>query len=420
MRVIQPLAFPIQAEVAVPGSKSYTHRMLIAAALADGPCVIHNVLCSEDTQFTLQTLKKWGIQVETEKKKLVVHGRRGKLDACTDRIFLGNSGTSMRLLTAVAALADGKSVLTGSERLKSRPLQDLLGGLVQLGADVRSLAGNGCPPVEVRGGELEGGKADLNCALSSQFLSALLLVGPYARKGIEIHVAQGPVSRPYIDVTLDTMARFGARTLREGYARFEVPGDQCYQCGDYAVEPDCSQAGYFWAAAAITGSTVTVNGTHLDSRQGDIRLAGILGRMGCAVTARPSGVAVTGGDLTAVDVDMGDIPDVVPTLAVVAAFARGQTVIRNVSHLKAKESDRLAAVCNELNKMGIVAGHDGHALWVQGGQAQAAAIDCHNDHRIAMSFALAGLRTPGVKILDETCVQKSFPDFWEVFDGLYA
>lgn len=420
MRVIQPLAFPIQAEVAVPGSKSYTHRMLIAAALADGPCVIHNALCSEDTQFTLHTLKKWGVRIETADEKLAVHGRRGKLDACTDPIFLGNSGTSMRLLTAVAALVNGASVLTGSERLKARPLQDLLDGLVQLGADARSLPANGCPPVEVRGGELGGGKADLNCSLSSQFLSALLLVGPYARKGIEIHVAQGPVSRPYIDITLDTMARFGVNTLREGYARFKVPGGQCYQCGDYAVEPDCSQAGYFWAAAAITGSTVSVNGTHLDSRQGDIRLADILGRMGCTVTARPNGVAVTGAGLAAVDVDMGDIPDVVPTLAVVAAFARGRTVIRNVSHLKAKESDRLSAVCTELGKMGIAAGHDGHALWVVGGRPKPAAIDCHNDHRIAMSFALAGLRTPGMKILDETCVQKSFPDFWEVFDGLYA
>jgi 3-phosphoshikimate 1-carboxyvinyltransferase len=247
----------------------------------------------------------------------------------------------------------------------------------------------------------------------------LLLVGPYARKGIEIHVTQGPVSRPYIDVTLETMARFGVRALREGYARFQVTGGQCYQCGDYAVEPDCSQAGYFWAAAAITGSTISVNGTHLNSQQGDIRLVDILDRMGCTVTARPNGVAVTGSDLTAVDVDMGDIPDVVPTLAVVAAFARGRTVIRNVSHLKAKESDRLAAVCIELGKMGIAAGHDGHALWVQGGQAQAAAIDCHDDHRIAMSFALAGLRIPGMKILDEACVQKSFPHFWEVFEGLY-
>jgi 3-phosphoshikimate 1-carboxyvinyltransferase len=419
MREITPLSSPIQIEVSVPGSKSYTHRMLIAAALSDGPCEIYNALCSEDTRLTLQTLRKWGVRVEKADDRLVVHGRRGKLDAAKEPIFLGNSGTSMRLLTAVAALAEGKSVLTGTERLKARPIQDLLDGLIQLGAAARSLAGNACPPVEVDGGRVHGGRADLNCSLSSQFLSALLLIGPYTRKGVEIHVTQGPVSRPYIDITLDTMARFGVQAVREGYARFQVSGGQCYRYGDYTVEPDCSQAGYFWAAAAITGSSVRVNGTRPHSRQGDIRLADILGRMGCTVTAHPHGVAVTGADLAAIDVDMADLPDVVPTLAVVAAFARGRTVIRSVGHLQAKESDRLAAVCSELGKMGIEAGHDEDALWVVGGRPRPAGIDCHNDHRIAMSFAVAGLKTPGLTIRDEACVQKSFPEFWKVFEAFY-
>jgi 3-phosphoshikimate 1-carboxyvinyltransferase len=185
------------------------------------------------------------------------------------------------------------------------------------------------------------------------------------------------------------------------------------------VEPDCSQAGYFWAAAAITGSTVEVRGTSLQSRQGDIRLAQILERMGCTVTSTASGVTVRGGALAAVDVDMGDIPDVVPTLAVAAAFARGRTTIRNVAHLKEKESNRLAAVCAELGKMGIESGYDEDMIWVQGGRPSGAAIDCHDDHRIAMSFAVAGLRTPGLTVLDDACVQKSFPNFWEVFEGLY-
>jgi 3-phosphoshikimate 1-carboxyvinyltransferase len=188
----------------------------------------------------------------------------------------------------------------------------------------------------------------------------------------------------------------------------------------YAVEPDCSQAGYFWAAAAITGSTIVVNGTRLDSRQGDIRLVEILERMGCRASAGASGVAVTGGELAAAEIDMGDIPDVVPTLAVVAAFARGRTILRNVAHLKEKESDRLAAVCSELSKMGIECGYDEDGLWVQGGRPNGASIDCHNDHRIAMSFAVAGLKAAGLKIQDEACVQKSFPAFWEVFEGLYG
>ena len=419
MRVIKTLSSPVQAQVCVPGSKSYTHRVLIAAALSNGPCVIHNALASDDTQLTLQTLRKWGVRVEGAEGELIVHGRSGKLDAADVPIFLGNSGTSIRLLTAVAALAEGRSVLTGSERLHARPIRDLLEGLSQLGVAARSLAGNGCPPVEVDGGGVRGGRVVLNCALSSQFLSALLLIGPCTRDGIEIQVQQGPVSRPYIDITLETMARFGVHADRLGYEWFSVPGGQPYRSGRYLVEPDCSQAGYFWAAAAITGSTVEVKGTALDSRQGDIRLARILARMGCTVTAHTSGVAVTGGELTAIDADLGDIPDAVPTLAVAAAFARGRTIIRNVAHLKEKESNRLAAVSAGLSQLRIESGYDRDTLWVQGGQPNAGAIDCHNDHRIAMSFALAGLKTAGVKILDDACVQKSFPGFWEVFEGLY-
>lgn len=419
MRQIAPLAAPMRADVPVPGSKSYTHRVLIAAALSDGRCLIRNALHSVDTRLTLQALKQWGVRVEESGDLLAVYGRQGALEASDKPIFLGNSGTSMRLLTAVAALARGRSVLTGTERLQARPIQDLLDGLSRLGAAARSLAGNGCPPVEVAGGGVAGGRTDLNCALSSQFLSALLLIGPCTRDGVEIRVRQGPVSRPYIDITLDTLSRFGVAFDRNGYDWFSVPGGQRYRSGGFHVEPDCSQAGYFWAAAAITGSTVAVRGTRLDSRQGDIRLTGILEQMGCTLTALESGVAVTGGRLTAVDVDMGDIPDVVPTLAVVAAFARGRTVIRNVAHLKEKESDRLAAVCAELGKMGIESGYDETTLWVQGGMPRAAAIECHDDHRIAMSFAVAGLKTEGIRILDEACIQKSFPDFWEVFAGLY-
>ncbi len=389
MRIIKTLSSPFQARVSVPGSKSYTHRVLIAAALSDGRCALRNALDSEDTRFTLQTLKKWGVQVDESEDNLVVHGRGGKLDAGAGSIFLGNSGTSMRLLAAVAALAEGRSVLTGTARLQARPIQDLLDGLNQLGAPARSLAGNGCPPVEVRGGGVNGGRAILNCALSSQFLSALLLIGPCTRDGIEIRVERGPVSRPYVDITLDTMAHFGIQTERREYEWFRVPAGQSYRSGSYRVEPDCSQAGYFWAAAAITGSTVEVRGTSLQSRQGDIRLAQILERMGCTVTSTASGVTVRGGALAAVDVDMGDIPDVVPTLAVAAAFARGRTTIRNVAHLKEKESNRLAAVCAELGKMGIESGYDEDMIWVQGGRPSGSWMTpaCRSPSRISGRFS---------------------------------
>lgn len=418
MREIKPLQ-PTQAAVSVPGSKSYTHRVLVAAALAGGRCVIANALDSEDTRLTRAALEKWGIVIESEGDRLAVVGRKGAFDPCRSPIFLGNSGTSMRLLTAVAALAPGKSILTGTDRLQARPIQDLLDGLVQLGVAARSLGGNGCPPVEIAGGGCSGGRVELNCSLSSQFLSALLLVGPCTRNGIEIRVTQGPVSRHYIDITLDTMERFGVPVERKGYEWFQVPGGRCYRPGSCTVEPDCSQAGYFWAAAAVTSSTVQVRGTARRSRQGDIRLVDILERMGCRVTEHADGVAVSGGPMSAVEVDMADIPDVVSTLAVVAAYARGRTVIRNVAHLRGKESDRLAAVSAGLARMGIRAGCDANTLWIDGGQPHGAAIDCCNDHRIAMSFAVAGLKTPGVAILDESCVQKSFPGFWEVFETLY-
>lgn len=419
MREIKPLPRPVQTVVSVPGSKSYTHRMFIAAALSNGPCLIQNALCSEDTRLTLEALKKWGVRVEKTGGDLAVHGGPESLAASDETIFLGNSGTSMRLLTAVAALAKGRSVLSGSERLQARPIQDLIDGLAQLGIPARSVAGNGRPPVEIEGGAVRGGRAILNCSLSSQFLSALLLIGPCTAGGIAIQVQHGPVSRPYIDITLEVMARFGVRVERRAYEWFRVPGGRPYRSGSYLVEADCSQAGYFWAAAAITGSTVAVRGTSLDSRQGDVRMVEVLERMGCTVSAQSDGIAVRGGELSAVDVDMADLPDVVPTVAVVAAFARGRTVIRNVAHLRGKESDRLAAVCAELGKMGIEAGHDENMLWVQGGRPGAATVDCHDDHRIAMSFAVAGLKSAGIRIADEDCVRKSFPSFWEVFDGFY-
>ncbi len=388
MREIKPL-HPVQASVAVPGSKSVTHRVLIAAALSDGPCRIENALASEDTGLTRQALERWGVRIEPEGEGLRVFGTGGDLAASPDPILLGNSGTSMRLLTAVAALARGRTVLSGTARLQARPIQDLLDGLAQVGVAARSLAGNGCPPVAIDGGGIAGGRASLNCSLSSQFLSALLLIGPYTHNGLEIHVTRGPVSRPYIDITLDTMRDFGVEAERDGYSWFKV------------------------------GSTICVRGTRRNSRQGDIRILEIFERMGCRVESRPEGVAVAGGPLKAVEVDMGDIPDVVPTVAVTAAFARGRTLIRNVAHLKEKESDRLAAVSTGLNRMGIDAGCDGESLWVEGGSPQPAAIDCRDDHRIAMSFAVAGLKAAGIIILDETCVRKSFPGFWQTLDALY-
>ncbi len=419
MRQIIPYDIPNQT-VTVPGSKSYSHRIAIAAGMCNGISNIYNILESEDISYTLSFLNKLGVITVKDKDYITIQGVGGRPAPYSDPIFLGNSGTSMRLLTAVAALGQGTYTLTGTERMHQRPVSDLLDGLRQIGVPAVSLHDNGCPPVRITGGETRGGHLEIDCSISSQYLSALLLIAPCTKKGIDIHVTAGPVSRPYVDMTVDIMTRFGIEIRREGYTVFHVPGNQSYSAGEYRVEPDCSQAGYFWAAAAVTGASITVSGLSKDTRQGDVRFVDVLAEMGCRVTYAADGITVTGGsDLNAIAVDMGDMPDLVPTLAVVAAFAKGTTVVENVAHLAAKESDRLSAVVNELGKMGIAAEKTKTGLRIAGGTAHGAEIDTYNDHRIAMSFAIAGLVVPGIHIRNESCVEKSFPRFWDVFDGMY-
>ncbi|QTA87087.1 3-phosphoshikimate 1-carboxyvinyltransferase [Desulfonema magnum] len=406
------------AQITVPGSKSYTHRILIASGLSDGLCTIENALKSEDTLLTLGALKHLGVKTDVNDNNITIHGTKGILSPCDTPVYLGNSGTSVRLLTAVAALGKGTYTLTGTERMAERPIQDLLDALRQMGVSACSVNNNGCPPLEITGGEIKGGKVGLKCKISSQYLSALLLIAPYTREGLEITVTEGPVSKPYIDMTVDVMKQLNVELARDGYNFFNIPGKQVYKAGSYLVESDCSNAGYFWAAAAVTGGTVKVRGISRDSRQGDVRLTEVFETMGCKVVQEKDGLVVSGGKLSATEVDMADMPDMVPTLAVVAAFAEGTTVIKNVAHLKAKESDRLTSVATELSKMGIQATCTDTGLIIRGGNPHGAEIDTYNDHRIAMCFAVAGLSVPGVFIRDEKCVEKSFPNFWEVFEEL--
>lgn len=408
----------VAAVVRVPGSKSHTHRTLIAAGLSDGECTVINPLRSEDTGLTLDALRKLGVGVREGDGALHLVGAGGRLQAGGE-IFLGNSGTSMRLLAAVAALADGPTVLDGTPRMRERPVGELLEALAELGVGVRSANGNACPPVVLDGGAPAGGTVRIRCGVSSQYLSGLLLMAPCLANGLDIRVTEGPVSRPYIDMTVAILEEFGIRVERDGYARFTVPGGQRYRPGAYTVKPDVSNGSYFWAAAAITGGRATVRDTAGETLQGDIRLLDRFEAMGCRVERDGDGMAVVGGPLRAIDTDMSDIPDMVPTLAVVAAFAEGTTTIRNVAHLRAKECDRLDAVAAELTRMGVRAETGPDSLRVTGGGGHGAEIRTYDDHRIAMSFAVAGLRIPGVRIQDEQCVAKSFPTFWDVFQGLY-
>ncbi len=409
-----------RSEVRVPGSKSFTHRVLIAAALAEGISHIDGALFSRDTELTATALTQFGAEIygDTEKFSFVVKGTGGSLQPAAGNIFLENSGTSMRLLAAIAALGQGDYIFDGSERMRQRPMAELLTALTQLGIPAESMPDNGCPPIRIGGGLVSGGPVEIDCGISSQYLSGLLLMAPLTRDGLGIEVIKGPVSRPYVDLTLSVMQCFGVVVEHQGYTHFKVPGGQSYKSGNFVVEPDCSQAGYFWAAAAISGSEIKVLGVSQDSDQGDLGFIRVLEKMGCRLEFSDDGITVIGGPLKSIIVDMGDMPDLVPTLAVVAAFAEGTTLMTNVAHLRAKESDRLAAVASELGKIGIKAECGPDSIAVTGGQPIGAHIKTYDDHRIAMSFSLAGLRVPGIKIEDEVCVGKSFPNYWTVFNLL--
>jgi 3-phosphoshikimate 1-carboxyvinyltransferase len=410
---------PMEATLTLPGSKSYTHRALMAAALASGDSVLTNALTAEDTELTAQALAQLGARVDWQGTTVRVTGRGGRWRPAEEPIYLGNSGTSMRFLTALVALGEGEYLLTGTERLCQRPLGELLDALGQVGVRAISENRDGCPPVRVTGG-LTGGRAQLSGAISSQYLSALLFIGPLAPHGLEIEITGDLVSKPYVDLTLEVLSDFGISYYRQGHQFFQLPGGQCYLPQNYVIEADASSASYFWAAAALTRGRVTITNLSLESSQGDAAFPHVLKRLGCTVSENPQGLTLQGGPLQGITVDMATMPDLVPTLAVLAAFARGDTVITGVAHLRHKESDRLAAVATELTKLGIDAKETADGLIIQGGEPRGAVIDTYNDHRIAMSFAVAGLKAPGVVITGPDCVAKSFPDFWQFFERLYS
>jgi 3-phosphoshikimate 1-carboxyvinyltransferase len=416
VKEIQPRG-RIEATLTLPGSKSYTHRALVAASLAWGESILTNALRAEDTELTARALGRLGARLNWQRTTVTVRGAAGHWAPVAEPIHLGNSGTSMRFLTALAALGRGEYLLTGSPRLCQRPLGELLEALASLGVKAVSQRGDGCPPVIVHGG-LTGGRTRLSGAVSSQYLSALLFISPLAPQDVEIEITGELVSKPYVNLTLEVMADFGISFYRKGYKFFRVPGGQRYQPREYVIEADASSASYFWAAAAVTGGRVTITNLALESCQGDIDFLSVLARMGCRLEPAETGLTVTGGPLTGIQVDMADMPDLVPTLAVVAAFAQGDTVITGAAHLRHKESDRLAAVAAELGKMGLKVAETADGLIIHGGAPHAAIIHTYDDHRIAMSFAVAGLKIPGITISDPQVVAKSFPDFWEFWEKL--
>lgn len=422
-----PLDRPVDGTVVVPGSKSITNRALPIAALARGTSVLTGALFSDDTRYMAEALNQLGLQIESDEasNSFTVTGGDGTFPATTADLFIGNSGTTVRFLTAVLTLGHGDFRIDGIPRMRKRPIQPLIAALNELGSSVRSQEDTGCPPVLVSGDGLPGGTVGVPGDQSSQYFSALLIAAPYARDGVEILVEGDLVSKPYMPMTADTMRAFGIEVELDEIAwkRFAVAPGQRYTARDYHIEPDASNASYFFAAAAVTGGRVRVDGLGNNSSQGDLNFVRVLEAMGATVTIAPGYTEVVGppgGALRGVDLDLNAISDTAQTLAAIAPFAAGPTTIRGVEHARLKETDRVAALATELRKLGQQVEERPDGLTIVPQPVVPADIETYDDHRMAMSFGVATLRAPGIRILDPGCTAKTFPDFFDRLTALAA
>ena len=414
---IPPLSHPVRASIRVPGSKSLTNRALICASLAKGESRIINPSDSDDTALMINGLNQLGVLVRKSDRGLVVEGTGGRLYAPKFPIPVGNAGTTLRFMLSLAALAHGTTIFEGSPRMAERPLEELQQSLSDLGVNVDRTVEQS--RYAVQGGTFKGGRTVLNGERSSQFLSSLLLASPYAGHDVVIDVTGKLSSSSYIYLTLDVMTKFGVEVEKQGDRRFLTRAGQRYVPASFSVEADASSASYFFAAAAICGGEVFVEGIERNSLQGDVQFLNVLEQMGCLVAAEPGGVRLTSsGVLRGVDVEMNSLPDAVPALAVTALFAQEPTTIRNISHLHYKESDRVNALVTELRKLGANIQSVEDRIEIRPARLTGASLDTHDDHRLAMSFALAGLKLEGVAVENPDCVRKSFPKFWTEFEKL--
>jgi len=415
----------VSGEVNVPGSKSLSNRALLLAALAEGETELTNLLDSEDIEHMLNALTKLGInyRLSEDKTQCVVQGNGGAFNVAEPlELFLGNAGTAMRPLCAALAASNVDTVLTGEPRMEERPIGDLVDALREAQADVTYLKNEGYPPLQIKGKTLNGGEMSVDGSVSSQFLTALLMAAPLFSGDVTIRIKGELVSKPYIDITLDTMAKFGVSVDNDNYQTFTVSGDAKYVTpGKFMVEGDASSASYFLAAGAIKGGTVRVTGIGQNSIQGDIRFADVLEAMGAKVVWNDEYVEVTGAPLKGVNMDMNHIPDAAMTIATTALFAEGPTTMTNIYNWRVKETDRLAAMSAELQKLGakVEEGHDYITVWPTD-SLKHAEIDTYNDHRIAMCFSLVALSDTPVTINDPGCTRKTFPDYFTRFKTLYS
>jgi len=432
---IKPISQPLNAAIHVPGSKSLTNRALLVSALSDGKTLLTNALFSDDSLYFARALQTLGFDIKLDEPNLemTVTGLGGKIPARKAELFIGNAGTAARFLSAFLTLGNGAYILDGDSRMRERPIGDLVDALAQLGARLETI--NNCPPVKITASGLRGGKAQIAGDISSQFLSALLMIAPYAGSRVEIEVTAELNSKPYVDMTIAVMKDFDVQVRRNDYQHFSIPlatyhspgtklqpngGTSKPPLSSYPIESDASAASYLFAAPAICGGTVRVEHISRNSKQGDIAFLDILQQMGCGMEQGANFIEVKGAkSLNGVDVDMRDLPDTAQTLAAIAPFAASPTLIRGIASARVKETDRIYATCTELGRLGVrVQEHEDGMTIYPCEKFNPATIRTYNDHRMAMAFSLIGLRVPGVRIENPSCVSKTFPNFFNVLETL--
>jgi len=417
---VTPIDQPFDVVVSLPGSKSITNRALVCAALADGTSLLTNALHADDTEAMVEGLRAMGVAIETEPRegRVTVAGTAGRPVSDVALVDARLSGTTSRFLLPVAGLGEGLRRLDAANRMRERPMTEAIDAVRALGAAVREVGAPGHLPVEVEGGTLAGGEVAVRGDVSSQFLSGLLLTAPAMPHGLTARLVGELVSQPYVELTVAIMDAFGVQVERAGDRTWRV-GPQTYEAVSYAIEPDASTASYAFAAAAVLDGRVTVSGLGTASLQGDLGFVDLLEQMGASVERSAASTSVTGtGGLHGIDVDMAQISDTAQTLAVVAAFADSPTRVTGVGFIRGKETDRVAAVVAELRRLGIEAVEEPDGFVVHPGPMRSGTVQTYDDHRMAMAFAVAGLRVAGIKIADPGCVAKTFPGFWRLLDEL--
>ena len=440
-KTILPIPHPLNASVRVPGSKSLTNRALLIAALAKGKTTLSNALFSDDSHYFANALQKSGFDVllDAKNKSMTIIGLGGEIPAQKANLFIGNAGTAARFLTAFLTLGNGEYILDGEPRMRERPIGDLVDALEELGAKIQSPRSDDFsrpereglkplpregdeiyPPLKIAASHLKGGKTQIAGNISSQYLSALLMIAPYAQNPIEIEIITELNSKPYIDMTLSIMRDFGVDVERNGYKSFKIKPTLYSPISNYKIESDASAASYFFAAPSVCGGTVCVENISRKSVQGDIDFLDVLTEMGCKINESDNSIEVIGATkLSGVDVNMRHISDTAQTLAAIAPFASSPTRIRGIASARVKETDRVSAVCTELKRLGVKVEEyeDGMKIYPCE-NIKPATIQTYNDHRMAMAFSLIGLRVPNIEIENPDCVSKTFPNYFNVLDKL--